>query len=285
MYIEIDGLRVGGNDSPLVIQDYEDSGIVYDSADISIPGRDGLYLGADTVQARTHTITLRANKGSHSLADAQALADKFTRAWRSADRHTPGAVVPMILETTRRRRIFGRPRKLSTITPDVLAMQGSITILAEFVQSDPVVYSADDTHFPIDILPKAQGGLKGPLTAPLRSTFWTGVSYRFVENLGDQPSRIAVKFYGPCKNPRLAVDGQVVALNATIAYDQWIEVDGRTGSVLRSDGVNVSPSLTSRTRLDHLQITPGQHEISYQTEDQSLTARAEIVFASAYTNI
>lgn len=285
MYIEFEGMRIGGRDQPLIITEYDPPDHSVETSDVTIPGRPGTYAGRDRRVERTHVFTIRTGGGVRNLSAAQELADELTAAWSRGSALGPGQTIPLIMETTRRRRIFGRPRKITAISPDVRAMQGSIEIMAEFVQTDPVAYEEFDTAFSISVLPEPQGGIVTPLVEPIRTATWGGVAYRFVENTGDSASRMAVTFHGPCANPRLTVDGQDVALRGTLNYDQAVTIDGRTSTVLRNDGANVSNMLTSRTRLDSLALSPGSHEIGFSAEDTTMTARASISFASAYNNI
>lgn len=288
MYFEMpSGLRVGGFNSPLIITDYDDSGISYESTDITIPNRAGVYLGRDRQTERTLTFTIRTGGGVRNLTAAQELADLLTSEWVESAYKEPGSLTTLVIETRpdRRRRVMGRCRKITAVNPDVRAMQGSIELLAEFVWSDPVAYAETDTVFGISVLPEQTGGLYAPLVAPLKAATWGGTGYRFVTNEGDTPARMAVRFIGPCSNPKITVDGQEVAIKKTLAYDEVIRVDGRTGIVRNTAGANMSRYLTSRTRLDNLTLTPGRHEVSFTADDQTNTARAELLFASAYRNV
>lgn len=284
MYIEIDNIRIGGRNSPLVITDYEAPDHSVESTDITIPNRPGLYAGRDRRLEKTHVFTIRTGGGVRNYAAAQELADQLTAVWAKGTSLKPGETMPMIIETTRRRRIFGRPRKLTAITPDVRGKQGSVELLMEFIQFDPIVYGENDETFSISVLPVPQGGIKTPLIAPIKTVSWHGSGYRYVTNSGDTNSSMAVKFYGPCANPSLEVNGQEVALKTTLAYDDVVTVDGRTGTVTNRSGANVSRFLTARTRLDALRLEPGTHEVRFRAEDTTFTARAEISYANAYNN-
>lgn len=286
MYLEIDNLRIGGRESGLVITEFDDAGISYDTSDVTIPNRAGVYLGRDRQSERTLTFTIRTGNGPRNLRQAQELADELTRVWRDSARKGPGELTEIVLETRpdRRRRALGRCRKITPIVPDVRGMQGSVEILAEFVASDPVFYAEYDETFSISVLPKSQGGLASPLVAPLRSAIWSGTGYRFVENRGNSAAGMAVTFYGPAANPTLQVNGKEVSVKKTLAWDESVTVDGRTGTVTNQDGANYSRYLTARTRLDALKLDPGSHEVAFTAQDSTQTARAEIHFSSAYNN-
>lgn len=284
MYIEIEGLRIGGREQPLIITAYDAPDHSVESSDISITNRPGIYAGRDRKVEKTHVFTIRTGGGVRNYNAALELADELTRVWAKGTNLKPGETMPMIIETTRRRRIFGRPRKLTAITPDVRGKQGSVEFLLEFIQTDPVVYGAEDESFSISVLPEPQGGIKTPLIAPIQTVSWGGTGYRFVSNDGDAPTTMAVRFYGPATKPTLEVNGQEVAINGTIAYDDYYTVDGRTGSVKNRAGANVSRYLTSRTRLDALRLAPGNHEVGFRAEDSTFTARAEILYADAFNN-
>ena len=284
MYIEIEGLRIGGREQPLIITDYDSPDHSVESSDVSITGRAGIYPGRDRRLERSHIFHIRTGGGVKNLAAAQELADELTRVWAKGTSLKPGQTMPLTIETTRRRRIFGRPRRITTITPDVRAKQGSVELMLEFLQVDPVAYGDVDESFSISVLPEPQGGIKTPLIAPIKTVSWGGSGYRFVTNSGDTNSSMAVKFYGPCANPSLEVNGQEVALKTTLAYDDVVTVDGRTGTVTNRSGANVSRFLTARTRLDALRLEPGTHEVRFRAEDTTFTARAEISYANAYNN-
>lgn len=284
MYIEIEGLRIGGREQPLIITEYDAPDHSVESSDISITNRPGIYAGRDRKLEKTHVFTIRTGGGVRNYNAALELADELTRVWAKGTNLKPGETMPMIIETTRRRRIFGRPRKLTSITPDVRGKQGSVEFLMEFVQTDPVVYGDVDESFSISVLPEPQGGIKTPLIAPIKTVSWHGSEYRYVTNSGDADTAIAVKFYGPCANPSLEVNGQEVALKTTLAYDDVVTVDGRTGTVTNRSGANVSRYLTARSRLDALRLEPGTHEVRFRAEDSTYTASAEILYADAYNN-
>lgn len=287
MYLEIDNLRIGGRESGLVITELDDTGIAYETTDVTIPNRPGLYLGKDRQSERTLTFTIRTGNGPRNLRQAQELADELTRVWRDSARKGPGELTEIVLETRpdRRRRVMGRCRKITPIVPDIRGMQGSVEILAEFVASDPVFYDEYDETFDISVLPQQQGGIIAPIVAPIQTSMWSGVGYRYVENAGDSPASMSVKFYGPASNPSLKVNGQEVALRGQLAYDETVTVNGRTGTVSNESGDNVSRLLTARTRLDALKLDPGSHEVSFTAEDVTNTARAEIIFSGAYNNL
>lgn len=286
MYFEIEGLRIGGRESGLVITELDDTGIGYEASDIVVPNRAGLYLGRDRQSERTLTFTIRSGKGPRTLRQAQDLADELTRVWTQSAAKAPGELTEMVIETggDRRRRIFGRCGKITAIVPDARAMQGGIELLAEFRWTDPSAYAEDDTTYSISVTPAPEGGLKTPLVAPLKTVVWGGVGWRFVTNNGDRASAMTVKFYGPCSNPKLGVNGKTVGLNYTLPYDEVITVDGKTGAVTNAAGANASRYLTSRSRLDTLKLDPGTHEVSFTAGDSTQTARAEILYADAFNN-
>ena len=284
MYIEIEGLRIGGREQPLIITDYDSPDHSVESSDVSITGRAGIYPGRDRRLERSHIFHIRTGGGVKNLAAAQELADELTRVWAKGTSLKPGQTMPLTIETTRRRRIFGRPRRITTITPDVRAKQGSVELMLEFLQVDPVAYGDVDESFSISVLPVPQGGIKTPLIAPIKTVSWGGSGYRFVTNNGDTASAMAVSFFGPCSNPTLEVNGQEVSIKKNLLYDEVITVDGRKGTVTNQDGANVSRYLTQRTRLDALRLEPGTHEVLYRAEDTTYTARAEIKYADAYLN-
>lgn len=285
MYIEIDGLRIGGRELPLIITDYSSPDHTVESSDVTITGRAGTFPGRDRREERTHVFTIRTGGGVKNLSAAQELADRLSGVWAKGTSMKPGESMPMIIETTRRRKIYGRPRRISTVTPDVRAMQGSVELTLEFVQFDPNVYGERDETFSISVLPQPEGGIKTPLIAPIKTVSWGGSGYRFVTNNGDTASAMAVSFFGPCSNPTLEVNGQEVSIKKKLQYDEVITVDGRKGTVTNQAGANVSRYLTQRTRLDALRLEPGTHEVRYRAEDTTYTARAEIKYADAYLNV
>lgn len=288
MYIQLpSGLVIGGRSQDLLITDWESSGISFETSDVIIPNRPGLYAGRSRLTEITHTFTLNTGPNVRTLAHAQEVVDQLTSEWVAGASLPHGETFPIVVETRadRRRRIYGRPTKITSVDPDVRAKQGSVEILMEYVQTDPTAYEEEDQRFSISVLPKQAGGIKAPLVAPIKSVTWSGVGHRFVENLGDAPAAMSVTFHGPSKNPSLAVIGQVVALNRTLQYDESITIDGRSGSVTNQSGANMSRYLTSRSRLDALKLNPGSWEVSFRAEDDTNTARADIVFASAYRNI
>lgn len=286
MYVEIAGLRVGGRDRPLVITSFDDSGVSYESSDLTIPNRAGTYLGRDRQTERTLTFTINTGGGIKNLSAAQHLADELTKVWTDSAAKKPGELTEMVIETSpdRRRRIFGRCGKITAVNPDVRAMQGSVELQAEFRWTDPIAYSEEDTTYSISVVPAAEGGIKSPIIAPIKTVTWGGVGWRFVTNSGDRASAMAIKLYGPCKNPQIGVNGKTVGLKHTLAYDEVITVNGKTGTVTNAAGANVSRYLTSRSRLDTLKLDPGTHEVSFTAEDTTQTARAEILYADAYSN-
>lgn len=179
------------------------------------------------------------------------------------------------------RRVYGRSRNF-TYDPNKSLNAGVIRSAgAEFQASDALHYADAEESVTVGLIPGNAGGLVSPLVSPLTTV--AGSQRQGVLAVGgDAPAPVRVTFRGPVTNPVASSTGWQIGLNATLAYDQWVTVDTRRGTVLRNDGVSLAGALTRRTYLPEARLRPGAREIIYRGTDNTGTSSCTVAYRPAF---
>lgn len=261
---ELDGyLFSGSRRRPLFVQGV---GLSYSgdrSQDVLNPFGEDVQQGRDFRVPPLWTFGLRVGHGGASATLANLAA--LTAAWNKVAA-VPGAesVLRYAIDG-RTRRVYGRARELFPDLSQVFDL-GRVVASAKFQPKDTWYYADEVQSLTVGLIPVNAGGLTAPLIAPLTAS--PGSSRQGLVTIGgDAPAPVEVEFKGPILNPVASSTGWRIGLNATLAYDQTVTVNARTGTVLRNDGVSLSGALTRGTYLPEARLQPGSREIVFAGTD------------------
>jgi hypothetical protein len=174
-------------------------------------------------------------------------------------------------------------------TPDWRSPRAvKFTITADYM--DPWAYSPPRT---VTLLPSAsefEGGLVAPLIAPLVASGSSVPSAVAVENQGEQDAPIQVTFYGPSTNPRAWAGPVEVVYRGSLAWDEYVTINGKDHTVLLHGGGRVEPvpvpgRLSPHTLLTDLVVPVGVTHWWYEAIDPSLQSKAEFTWWDAYQSM
>lgn len=183
----------------------------------------------------------------------------------------------------RTRRVYGRAREMA---PDysMLYDLGRVVSTGDFQPRDVWFYDDAAQAVTVSLVPNSTGGLKAPLRAPLTTS--AGSQRQGIVTVGgDAPAPVELVFKGPITNPRASSSGWEVGLNTTIAYDQTVTVNTRTGTVLRNDGASLAGTLTRRTYLPTARLQPGVRELTFAGTDPTGTATCTMQWRNTYQSL
>lgn len=287
MLIKYRGITVGGNTGPLIITDYSAPTTDLRTDYVDKLQRDGSVLSKDFLGSTSHQFTVATN--GKSLQDALDLAGSLEAAWKNSS--VRASTAPVALDYSNDggqtwSRMYGKPGKFTSLTPNVRATLGVGILELEFVQSDPRHYSATEFSTTIDGTASNVGGIIAPIVSPITTVASGEARAGILTNEGDLPSPARVRFHGPSTNPSIRTDrGYTIGYKGTLAYDQWVEINGFSNEVKLNNGVSVAGRLDRRTRLSNLNVPSGRSEWSYSATDVSGTSKAVIYFREAHTSM
>ncbi|MER2142198.1 MAG: hypothetical protein ABS888_00275 [Eubacteriales bacterium] len=217
-----------------------------------------------------------------AAATLAALAE-LTAAWNKLPA-VPGAEsVLRYAVAGRTRLVYGRAREMFPDYSMVYDM-GRVVSSGDFQPRDVWFYDDVPRSVTVSLVPASTGGLIAPLRSPL-STAAGSQRQGQVTVGGDAPAPVELVFKGPVTNPAAASTGWEVGLNATIAYDQTVTVNTRTGTVLRNDGASLSGVLTRRTYLPAARLQPGARELTFSGTDPTGTATCTMRWRDTYQSL
>lgn len=240
--------------------------------------------GEDVQQGRDYKVpplwtwSLRVGHGGAALTLENLAA--LTAAWDKMPR-TPGTESTLRYAVAgRTRRVYGRARSLQPVIDQVFDL-GRVVSNAKFQARDSCYYDDAVQRLTVGLVPVNSGGLKSPLISPL-TTVAGSQRQGLVVVGGDAPAPVEVVFKGPISNPRVESTGWEIGLNATLAYDQTVTVDSRTGTVLRNDGASLAGALTRRTYLPEARLLPGSRELILSGTDATGTSSATVSWRNTF---
>lgn len=207
----------------------------------------------------------------------------LTAAWNALTA-VPGAESVLRYAVAGRiRRVYGRAREMA---PDysMLYDLGRVVSTGDFQPRDVWFYDDIEQAVTVTLVPGSTGGLKAPLRSPL-TTSAGSQRQGMVTVGGDAPAPVELLFKGPIINPVASSTGWEVGLNTTIAYDQAVTVDTRTGTVTRNDGANLSGVLTRRTYLPGARLRPGARELIFAGTDPTGTATCTMRWRNTFQSL
>ena len=263
---ELDGyLFSGSRAQPLYVQGVGLSFSGDRTQDVLNPFGEDVQQGRDFRVPPLWSFGLRVGHGEAGAALANLAA--LTRAWNKVAA-VPGAEsVLRYAIAGRTRLVYGRARELFPDFSQVFDL-GRVVATAKFQTKDTWHYADEMQSLTVGLIPVNSGGLKAPLRAPLRASPG-GSRQGLVSISGDAPAPVEVVFKGPVLNPVASSTGWQIGLNASLAYDQSVTINARTGTVLRNDGVSLAGALTRRTYLPEARLRPGSREIVFAGTDPS----------------
>ena len=286
MRARIGDVEFGGMDTGIFITGWDTAGRSTRASRHDRPLGHGAFAGPEWFATETWTFELATN--GRTMADSEEIAGRLERAWWA---HLPGSGESVALQYQTApdrpwRTVYGRPTRFVGPASGILSLQGAGRARCEFELLDPRKYSSNVQSVTIGIVSESTGGIIAPLWEPISAdgTF-TGTSARWITVGGDAPTPISVTFSGPLVDPRATIDGQEVGISGTVAEDLAMTIDGRRSTVTRADGSHMPGRLTYATRLDHLTVSPGRHEVIFSGFSPTNTGSATVTWMDASYSI
>lgn len=158
-------------------------------------------------------------------------------------------------------------------------------VTIQFECSDPRKYSLGENTKFISMPSDTDDGLDYPLDYPLDYGVDTLISDLIINNEGDAPSPLTLKFFGPASNPTLvnSTTGAQLGFDIILLEDEFLEVNTRTGTVLLNGVADrlYTRQLTSSPILSFF-LNPGENEMHVYAEEWTSDAGVEIIYRDAY---
>lgn len=268
--------------TPYVLESVDLPSSDFRTQDTDNPVGDGTIMGRDRLTPGT--MTLNVHLLGDDSADVNARLRDFTRAWNTAvDRTQPGATTSLRWQDGGvPRLVYGRPRTLAVNNEE--SRHGLIRVTAAFKLSDAATYDVGEAQreVRIDSIPPPAGGLIDPLVAPLTATGYATRQGLIEDTGGEAPTPFRVVFHGPVSNPFLTGPGWRIKLNTSLAWDEVVTVDTRTGTVVSNLGRNMKPFLDAKSRLRDVRLAPGRTEIEFGGNDPTRTAYVLVQWQPAF---
>jgi len=276
---ELDGyLFSGSREQPLYVMGFNIDPGRSRNQDVPNPMAPELLQGRDVRTPPLWRFGFRVGHGG-AAATLASLAG-LTRAW-NALAAVPGAEsVLRYAIAGRTRLVYGRAREMFPDYSQVYNL-GRVVGSGDFQPRDVWFYDDAMQSLTVGLVPDTTGGLIAPLRSPL-STAAGSQRQGVVSVGGDSPAPMELVFKGPVTNPVASSTGWQVGLTATIAYDQTVTVNTRTGTVLRNDGASLAGALTRRTYLPEARLRPGARELIFAGTDPTGTASCTMRWRNTY---
>lgn len=273
------GSVVVDDSRPLKLVNFSPGNNEWRTDDAFNPVGDSRLFGDDYVTPPEWTLDVDClSNGSESAEDAVArLSSVFDK------RYANGSVVKL---TYRRagveRFVWGRPRGMSLSLEKGIPNK-LIHAQVKFALADPLHYTAGASTVVMKMVPPPAGGFTAPFTSPI-ATQPTGVIQGAIDLVGgDVRVPFTVKFNGPITNPWIKGDDWSVKLTTSIATGMHILVDTRTYEIKRSDGANMSGTVSMSSRLAKARLNPfGAESIQFGGIDATGTSTAVLTWYPAY---
>lgn len=266
---ELDGFRLSGSDPDgLAIRAVQRSASDDRTQDRYNPRGDSVFLGRDFRSPPKWVFGLHVGHGPQDEVLRQL--SSVARVWHNAPRGPGEESVLRYRVGGETRRIYGRARNFHPDPVDFFSL-GRLLATAEFHAREVVQYSDTENTVTVGLIPVSSGGIVSPLRSPM-TTVAGAQRQGLVTVGGDVPAPVEVTFKGPVNNPVASSTGWQIGLSTSIAYDQSVTVNSRTGTVTRSDGANLAGALTRRTYLPEARLRPGARELVFSGTDQTGTA-------------
>lgn len=279
----LDGFTFGRG-TPIGVRSVDRGANVVRNQDHPAPGRPGRMMGHDIEDGGEWTLELMARAASGPAVKA-ALAE-LAEAWRRPYRAGQFSVLRW-QEYGQVRRVYGRARDFRDFAHPHLIESGRIPTLATFQLADPIVYDDAAHSLDLGLLSAPGGGVVWPVSFPFVWGSAPGRRDGEVVVGGRVPVPFELTFHGPASGSAsgfwAAGAGWRVDLAATLAWDQSVTIDTRTGTVLRSDGRSLAGNARGRFLTARLQ--PGAQEVSWGATDPTGTARMTLTHRPGHWSI
>lgn len=252
--------------------------------DFAHPMGDGGVPGRDYKEVSTWGFTMFAN--AEDDIGALAYTAELARVWPSEDLvKTPRALTALrYCLAGRVRRVYGRPRRW-TAPPDNRLLNGYLPITADFAVFDPNYYDDAEQSEPFSLSAGTTGGggLRAPLTAPLRTTGVAKPQSRSIQVDGDRGTWPILEFKGGA-NPWVEIAGWKCKVLRTLAWNETVVVDTRPW--VRSSTLNGSYARLSRdSRLADMKLPPGKHAVRFGQDMSATNASVTVRWRPAHSSL
>ena len=310
-----------GNDYEIVIQDYASGEYINLGSDGNfcnvrfdgvgspelreavweLSGDDGVRFGTEYYGAINWNITGSIHSGANkSIAGDASVAwntwSQLSRAWIGyPQRLIPRGVVPLYFKRPGREQmvVFGRPSRIDPITDRSYA--GLIAYTAQFRQSDPRFYSAEDKEIVVGAGDTYAGGFIVNDGTAIKLPFTTTVATPAagaIFNDGDAPTQPVIIINGEVTNPIVSyIDGSgdvqwSVVLQTVIPEGHAAVIDTRQWerSITRQiDGTSLDGAYVG-DRLQDITILPGSGQIQYGATASSPSTYVRVSYKDAWVS-
>jgi hypothetical protein len=284
-YFELAGVGFSGyrDEIPLGVLGLDTGSAEVRDQDKPNPVGDGVLFGRDTLGGPTWAFDI--NTDAPDATSALAHASRLATAWRSG-RDQTGVALPLTYHTGGRvRRVYGRPRRYSGPTPDLMTNKGKARITADFQCVDHLHYDEAQRSVTVRLVTDTSGGWVLPDQWPI-DTLAGGQRQGVIDDVGgDATTPFRLQFTGPISAPWAAGPGWRVELpDLTLAYDQYVTVLTHPWAltVTRNDGANLAGALSPRTRLLQARMRPGKGEFTFGGIDPTNTATCTLSWRPAW---
>lgn len=246
--------------------------------DVLNPVGDDILFGRDRRTAPEWRWAIRVGHGDPGVT--LAALGRLASAWDSLPTDPGRESVLRYAVAGRTRRVYGRARELEPEVTQVYDL-GRVVSNASFQARDPWYYDDVAQAVTVGLVPVSSGGLQSPLRSPL-TTVAGAQRQGLITVGGNAPAPVEITFRGPISNPVVSSTGWSVGLTGSLAYDQSVTINTRTGEVTRNDGANLAGRLTRRTYLPDARLKPGAREIVFGGTDATGTATCTVQWRDTY---
>jgi hypothetical protein len=253
---------------------------------------DAIIFGRDhkTPDAWNFTLYTDLSDLTNALNTVEALENLWDA---SGTRDTPQAVLPLRYRINGRiRRIYGRPRRFSA-TPQSVAQQGKIGIVADFLPAHTGTFddSSNDQTFAVGTATFGPSGVTFPVTFPYLWGGTTGSPQTRTLTVAGTQRTFAIATItagsGILTNPYLVIDGTTLKLSGSLSPGDSVVLNSNpweTG-IYRTDGTTSSLVLDAISVLSTLRLDPGPHTITFGGTDGTGSAHATVGARAHYASM
>ena len=257
---EYRGVEFGG-DEPIQVEAFVPGGPTFRSQTVERGMSDGLVVGRDFLGGATWSFDLFTDVDDYG--EALDLADRW-------------------------RRVYGRPTGVTPPDGGLLTSMGRGELNAEFNVIDPLYYSDDEHTATVRLVPPSRlDGLATPLTTPL-TTGGSGVASApgtFAVG-GRAATGVLIEVNGPVSDAWVEAAGWRVELVGPVAEGETVTIDARPWvRATRRGFTPVSGTLSARTNLTRVALTPGTHQLLFGGHSPTGSATATLKWRNAWKSL
>lgn len=271
MLLRYQGILMSGSfNHGLLVTSFSPPTTAIEGSSAALYGRDGTSSPREWLGESSWVWTTTTNV--QTLQEALALAGGLESAWK--DPGLRNSTSHGWLEYSNDGgatwfRVYGRPGRFTSFTPDIRAVHGVGSMDLEFIQRDPLHYSNTEHSTTI--------------------TLTSGTGTGSVQNDGNRDAPLAATFRGPCTNPTLRRNGMYFGYRGTLASNQSVRIDAQNQSVtLGSGGANPVPvpgGLTPRYSLTEFTAKPGRTDWTFEASGANTSTRAVMSWRDAHASM